>query len=100
MNLAENPLKKVKIVFLLKKVTFYKIRLKKVTFDGPLPPSLVYTETEQILGLVEPNIELFYFFKPYAGTPPPDSLELLVTRIHLASGVDFCQFFLGASLFL
>ena len=29
-------------------------------------PSLVYTETEQILGLVEPNIELFYFFKPYA----------------------------------
>ena len=51
--------------FLIVTVTFYKIRLKKVTFDGPLPPSLVYTETEQILGLVEPNIELFYFFKPY-----------------------------------
>ena len=65
LNLTENLLKKVKIVFWLKKVTFYKIRLKKVTFDGPLPPSLVYTETEQILGLVEPNIELFYFLKPY-----------------------------------
>ena len=32
----------------LKKVTFYNICLKKVTFGGPLPPSLVYTPTREI----------------------------------------------------
>ena len=53
---------------MLKKLRIYKTRLKKVTFHGPLPPSLVYTETEQILGMVEPNIELFYLLKPYVRT--------------------------------
>ena len=53
---------------MLKKLRIYKTRLKKVTFDGPLPPSLVYTETEQILGMIEPNIELFYLLKPYGIT--------------------------------
>ena len=32
----------------LKKVTFYNICLKKVTFGGPLPSSLVYTPTREI----------------------------------------------------